>query len=145
MRATINPRSFLKNTQLHIIAAKRPTVAMSIHIRVFVKNLVRTFFSRFLICFSVFSACFSGEVSFSVARSPRKSSSDVTSNISAMAGISERSGAVSSRSQRLTALSDMPSLSASSLCVSHFAFRSMAMNVPIDFLSIIILLVLVIL
>ena len=54
----------------------------------------------------------------------------------AMAGISERSGSHSSRSQRLTVLSETKSLSARSFCVIPFALRKTAINLPIVFFSI---------
>lgn len=68
-------------------------------------------------------------------RSPRSSSSVVTPNNSASAGITDRSGAASPRSQRETALSDTFSSSASSRWVRPFARRSAAMNEPIALLS----------
>jgi len=50
-----------------------------------------------------------------------------------MMGSSDKSGALMSRSHRLTVLSDTLSLSARSRCVMPAAVRSAAMKAPIDF------------
>ena len=68
------------------MAASRPTIAMSVHIRVLVRNFVRTALSTVFTWRSVFSLCFSRAV-VSPERSPRRSSSAVTPKISAIAGI----------------------------------------------------------
>ena len=67
--------------------------------------------------------------------SPRRSSSQVTPKISAMTGMSVRSGAPSSRSQRLTVLSETLRRSAKSRWVMPDARRSAAMKVPMVFAS----------
>lgn len=59
----------------------------------------------------------------------------MTPNISAITGMSAKSGAPSPTSQRETVLSDTCSSSAKSFCVIPFAFRSAAINAPMLFLS----------
>ena len=73
--------------------------------------------------------------SASILRSPRRSSSHVTPKISAIAGMSARSGALSPVSQRETVLSETCRSCASSLCVMPFECRSAAMKEPIVRLS----------
>ena len=94
-------------------------------------------------CLSLFSVPWKEESpeSSSFFRSPRRSSSLVTPKISAMTGMSDKSGVHSSHSQRLIVLSDTKRRSPSSFCVIPFALRKADMNLPIVFFSIVILLV----
>ena len=92
--------------------------------------------SRCFFCCSPFGVDCAPCSSPAAARSPRSSSSQVTPNTSAMTGISARSGAPSSRSQRETDLSDTFNRSASSFCVMPFARRRAARKLPIVFFSI---------
>ena len=115
------------------------TVAKNISpiaIILFIVKLLLFLFKIYFSCFSCFCVFFTGSASVSLLRSPRRSSSLVTQKISAITGIRVRSGAVSSRSHRLTDLSDTCSLSASSFCVIPFAFRSVAIKLPMVFFSI---------
>ena len=97
---------------------------------------VLALFIRLRICFSLCAVIRSELWICGSIRCPFKSSSQVTWKISASTGIKDRSGNASSRSQRLTALSETQSFSASSRCVSPLALRRAAMNAPIVFFSI---------
>ncbi len=115
--------------------SSNPTNAVPTTIKFLFRYFSNAFSRRCAYNFSVFSLLLT--VSFSpVIRSPRSSSSVVTPKISANTGSSEISGALSSRSHLLTALSDTLIFSASSFCVYPFAFRNAARNFPIVFCSI---------
>ena len=124
--------------KLTAMATRRPTSARQMAIMERVLYLDRLTAKRRCRCRSPFGVgVFSGVISccWGDLRSPRSSSSQVMSKISAITGITERSGAPSSRSQRLMVLSETLSRSASSFWVMPLAFRKAAIKPPMVFFS----------
>ena len=130
------PSSARSRALLHAIATRKPAAASASAIQQRERKRERLAASRCFFCCSPFGVDCAPCSSPVAARSPRSSSSQVTPNTSAMTGISARSGAPSSRSQRETDLSDTFSRSASSFCVMPFARRRAARKLPIVFFSI---------
>ena len=130
------PSSARSRALLHAIATRKPAAASASAIQQRERKRERLAASRCFFCCSPFGVDCAPCSSPAAARSPRSSSSQVTPNTSAMTGISARSGAPSSRSQRETDLSDTFSRSASSFCVMPLARRRAARKLPIVFFSI---------
>ena len=130
------PSSARSSALLKAIATRKPPKEQASAMQQRERKRERLAASRCFFCCSPFGVDCAPCSSPAAARSPRSSSSQVTPNTSAMTGISARSGAPSSRSQRETDLSDTFSRSASSFCVMPLARRRAARKLPIVFFSI---------